>query len=286
MFIDIIIIIMVIIILSIFDGLNLSQLLSGLLRRSRLEHWLGFLHLTILSQRIFWISTLQFLSQNWYQYEYWILNTESIGYLLHQGGGCLKKSREEAPEDLDNEKILYWGIGRYYNEDLVNKHISKYDTCLVGTSSRLQQQQKPVKPVIDAKLLKKFGQTSTCSKVIIAQTKTCSTNVQETSQTLHERCQCWSRATRWRGRGRVGGELGRRQNDMFPPADNVPIMRIMFPPAFIMKQRKNCKQMLSHVTLYWRITMSFEIVVLNCQKCNQCLINGLKSLGLLFEGVL
>ena len=32
--------------------------------------------------------------------------------------------------------------------------------------------------------------------------------------------------------------------------------------------------------------MSFEIVVLNCQKCNQCLINGLKSLGLLFEGVL
>ena len=31
---------------------------------------------------------------------------------------------------------------------------------------------------------------------------------------------------------------------------HLPIMRIMFPPAFIMKQRKNCKQMLSHVTLY------------------------------------
>ena len=40
-------------------------------------------------------------------------------------------------------------------------------------------------------------------------------------------------------------------------------------------------RMLSPVTLYWRLTMNVEIVVLNCQKCKQC-FNGLKSLGLLF----
>ena len=39
------------------------------------------------------------------------------------------------------------------------------------------------------------------------------------------------------------------------------------------------------VTLYSRVTMNVEIVVLNCQKCNQCL-KGHKSLGLVFEGVL
>ena len=39
------------------------------------------------------------------------------------------------------------------------------------------------------------------------------------------------------------------------------------------------------VTLYSRVTVNVEIVVLNCQKCNQCL-KGHKSLGLFFEGVL
>ena len=39
------------------------------------------------------------------------------------------------------------------------------------------------------------------------------------------------------------------------------------------------------VTLYSRITVNVEIVVLNCQKCNQCL-KCHKSFGLVFEGVL
>ena len=39
------------------------------------------------------------------------------------------------------------------------------------------------------------------------------------------------------------------------------------------------------VTLYSRDTMNVEIVVLNCQKCNQCL-QGHKSQELVFEGVL
>ena len=39
------------------------------------------------------------------------------------------------------------------------------------------------------------------------------------------------------------------------------------------------------ITLYSRVSMNVEIVVLNCQKCNQCL-KGHKSLGSLFEGVL
>ena len=39
------------------------------------------------------------------------------------------------------------------------------------------------------------------------------------------------------------------------------------------------------VTIFSRVTMNVEIVVLNCQKYNQCLI-GHKFLGLLFEGVL
>ena len=39
------------------------------------------------------------------------------------------------------------------------------------------------------------------------------------------------------------------------------------------------------VTLHLRVTVNVEIVVLNCQKCNQCL-KGHKSLGLFFEGVL
>ena len=32
-------------------------------------------------------------------------------------------------------------------------------------------------------------------------------------------------------------------------------------------------QILSHLTLYWRVTIHVEIVVLNCQKCNQCLFS-------------
>ena len=43
--------------------------------------------------------------------------------------------------------------------------------------------------------------------------------------------------------------------------------------------------MLSPVTLYCRLPMSVDIVVLNCQKCKQCL-NGLKSLGLLMVMVM
>ena len=39
------------------------------------------------------------------------------------------------------------------------------------------------------------------------------------------------------------------------------------------------------VTLYSRVTVNVEIVVLNCQKCNQCL-KGHKSRGMAFEGVL
>ena len=39
------------------------------------------------------------------------------------------------------------------------------------------------------------------------------------------------------------------------------------------------------VTLYSRVIMNVEIVVLNCQKCKQCL-KGHKSLGLVFGGVL
>ena len=38
------------------------------------------------------------------------------------------------------------------------------------------------------------------------------------------------------------------------------------------------------VTLYSRVTMNVDIVILNCQKCNQCL-KGHRSLGLLFWGV-
>ena len=39
------------------------------------------------------------------------------------------------------------------------------------------------------------------------------------------------------------------------------------------------------VTIFSRVTMNVEIVVLNCQKYNQCL-KGHKSLGSVFEGVL
>ena len=39
------------------------------------------------------------------------------------------------------------------------------------------------------------------------------------------------------------------------------------------------------VTLYSRVTMNVEIVVLNCQKCILCL-KGHKSLDLLLEGAL
>ena len=39
------------------------------------------------------------------------------------------------------------------------------------------------------------------------------------------------------------------------------------------------------VTLYSRVTVNVESVVLNCQKCNQCL-KGHKCLGMFFEGVL
>ena len=39
------------------------------------------------------------------------------------------------------------------------------------------------------------------------------------------------------------------------------------------------------VTLYSRVTVNVEIVVLNCEKCNQCL-KCHKSIGLLFESVI
>ena len=39
------------------------------------------------------------------------------------------------------------------------------------------------------------------------------------------------------------------------------------------------------VTLYSKVTMNVGFVVLNCQKCNQCL-KGHKSLGLVSEGVI
>ena len=41
------------------------------------------------------------------------------------------------------------------------------------------------------------------------------------------------------------------------------------------------------VALYSRVPINVEIVVLNCQKCNQCLkVKGHKSLGLFVGGVL
>ena len=39
------------------------------------------------------------------------------------------------------------------------------------------------------------------------------------------------------------------------------------------------------VTLYSRVTVNVKTVVLNCQKCNQC-IKGHKFQGLFFEGAL
>ena len=42
---------------------------------------------------------------------------------------------------------------------------------------------------------------------------------------------------------------------------------------------------LSHIALYWRMIKNIDIVVLKCQKCNECL-NVHKSLGLFFEAVL
>ena len=46
-------------------------------------------------------------------------------------------------------------------------------------------------------------------------------------------------------------------------------------------KKKNIARIANGVT----VTVNVEIVVLNCQKCNQCL-KGHKSLGLFFEGVL
>ena len=43
--------------------------------------------------------------------------------------------------------------------------------------------------------------------------------------------------------------------------------------------------LLSSVTPNWRVSINVRIVVLNCQKCDQCL-KGHKSPGLLFQGVL
>ena len=43
--------------------------------------------------------------------------------------------------------------------------------------------------------------------------------------------------------------------------------------------------MLSYFHIYWRVTINFEIVVLNCQRCKECL-NVHRSFGLLFETVL
>ena len=52
------------------------------------------------------------------------------------------------------------------------------------------------------------------------------------------------------------------------------------------KHRKNCECCPRH-SLFKGHNVNVDIVVLNCQKCNQCLkcqVSGHKSLGLLFEG--
>ena len=54
------------------------------------------------------------------------------------------------------------------------------------------------------------------------------------------------------------------------------------------KHRKNC-ECCHHHSIFKGHNVIVHIVVLNCQKCNQCLqcqVSGHKSLGLLFEGVL
>ena len=51
---------------------------------------------------------------------------------------------------------------------------------------------------------------------------------------------------------------------------------------------RNCECCPRH-SLFKGHNVNVNIVVLNCQKCNQCLkcqVSGHKSLGLLFEGVL
>ena len=51
------------------------------------------------------------------------------------------------------------------------------------------------------------------------------------------------------------------------------------------KHRKNC-ECCPHHSLFKSHNVNVNIVVLNCQKCNQCLkcqVSGHKSLGLLFE---
>ena len=56
----------------------------------------------------------------------------------------------------------------------------------------------------------------------------------------------------------------------------------------VYKHRKNCECCPRH-SLFKGHNVIVNIVVLNCQKCNQCLkcqVSGHKSLGLLFEGVL
>ena len=55
-----------------------------------------------------------------------------------------------------------------------------------------------------------------------------------------------------------------------------------------LKHRKNC-ECCHHHSLFKGHNVNVNIVVLNCQKCNQCLkcqVSGHKSLGLLFESVL
>ena len=53
------------------------------------------------------------------------------------------------------------------------------------------------------------------------------------------------------------------------------------------KKKKNIARIANAVpvTLYSMVTVNVEIVVLNCEKCNQCL-EGRKSLVMFFEGVL
>ena len=54
------------------------------------------------------------------------------------------------------------------------------------------------------------------------------------------------------------------------------------------KHRKNC-ECCHHRSLFKGHNVNVNIVVLNCQKCNQCLkcqVSGHQSGGLLFEGVL
>ena len=63
-------------------------------------------------------------------------------------------------------------------------------------------------------------------------------------------------------------------------------MIIVFVTIFA-EEKKNIARIANAVpvTLYSRVTVNVEIVVLNCQECNRC-PKGHKSVGFLFKGVL